>query len=495
MQMCLLVKTDDVKMFGFGQVLEPFLKDVAELEVTGVYIESLGRFLKGSIAYVVGDNFAANAIGGFVESFSPNVKHYCRYCVTSSSDIAAGTIPAYSFEMRSRDNYAQHVVQLENPGMTVCCGLKSDSPLHKHVQYFHVVDGLPPDACHDLLEGIVPVEISLCLSYFVDHGFISLSFLNTRIKCFPYKDADKVNCPQPVADNFKSKRSIGGNMAENLTLIRLLPLLIGARILKGDPAWELLMELKDIVDLVLSPKLTDEALDVLQVKIGDHRQMVWSVFPKFTPTAKLHFLDHYPALIRKFGPAIDVWTMRFEGKHCYLKHVVKRAHNMKNILNTVATRHQFLQSYHLQSNYFKDGIDFSADTDIPVACLPTDVQQQVNDMLGSSGASVGTAKNVAVKGLTYAVGMFVSYGSAGGLPGFGKIKNILLINSLLYLLLHLGDCYFHEHFRAYEFRSTDVHQIVSVSDLNDYHPLPGYNNYCTVAGDRILIVPKCFFVT
>jgi len=91
--------------------------------------------------------------------------------------------------------------------------------------------------------------------------------------------------------------------------------------------------------------------------------------------------------------------------------------------------------------------------------------------------------------------MFVSYGSACGLPGFGKIKNILLINSLLYLLLHLGECYFHEHFHAYEFRSTDVHQVVSVSDLNDYHPLPGYDNYSTGAGDRIFIVPKCFFVT
>jgi len=64
MQMCLLVETDDVKMFGFGQVLEPFMKDVAELGVTGVYIERLGRFLKSSIAYVAGDNLAANAIGG-----------------------------------------------------------------------------------------------------------------------------------------------------------------------------------------------------------------------------------------------------------------------------------------------------------------------------------------------------------------------------------------------------------------------------------------------
>ena len=42
-------------------------------------------------------------------------------------------------------------------------GVKRSCPLSESLEHFHVVNGYPPDLLHDLLEGIVPTELALCL--------------------------------------------------------------------------------------------------------------------------------------------------------------------------------------------------------------------------------------------------------------------------------------------------------------------------------------------
>jgi len=496
MQLALLAKSDDVKQYGFSAVLDPLLRDISTLEKCGIYVESLGRSVKGSIAYLVADNLAANSIGGFVESFSPNVRYFCRFCLTGTADALAGHVHPSNFQSRTQENYADQVCQLtDNPDTAICYGLKKSSPLHKHLQYFHVVDGLPADACHDLLEGVVPVEIAMCLAYFIRKNYFTHAFLNRRIECFPYKITDKVNRPQQIPENFAAKGTIGGNMAENMTLIHMLPLIIAHRVPIGDPAWELLMELKDIVDIVFSPKFTEETIDFLQVKILDHRQLLRVVFPEFKGLPKLHFLDHYPALIRKFGPLVDVCTVRFEAKHSELKHVMRRAHNMKNLLKTLATRHQFVQAYHLsECSYFKPDIQINSDSDIPVSVLSPAVQNEICRVLGHQVTAVMSSKTVTFKGLTYRCGMFVSYGYTSGLPDFASIEHVFVLNGNVYFHLHSGTCSYDEHYHAYEFVHRQVFYLVPWHDLNDYYPLCAYDIHQSHIGRRKLIMPKHFIL-
>lgn len=114
------------------------------------------------------------------------------------------------------------------------------------------------------------------------------------------------------------KRTIGGNGHENSTLLRLLPLMIGNTVPEGDGAWTVWMDLKDIVELLLSPTFDDEYIQYLQTKVQDHRQMLQEVF---TLLPKHHYLEHYLDLICCFGPLVHLWTLRFEGKHHFLKHV------------------------------------------------------------------------------------------------------------------------------------------------------------------------------
>ncbi len=94
-------------------------------------------------------------------------------------------------------------------------GVKGECVLSKHLSFFHPVTGFPPDALHYFLEGIVPVELSLCLKDLISKGNISFDELNHCIKSFPYKDSDRVNKPKVLTKSGFTKGTVSGNAHEN----------------------------------------------------------------------------------------------------------------------------------------------------------------------------------------------------------------------------------------------------------------------------------------
>ncbi len=159
------------------------------------------------------------------------------------------------------------------------------------------------------------MELSLCIKTLIQMKYFTLEYLNQKIASFPYQHADKVDRPQPIPKTFLSRGTIGGNGHENATLLRLLPLLVGSVVPEGNGAWTVLMELKEVVQLALCPSFTDETLDYFQSKISDHKQVLLKTFPEFSLRPKHHYVEHYPTMIKCYGPLVHVWTMRFEAKH------------------------------------------------------------------------------------------------------------------------------------------------------------------------------------
>lgn len=74
--------------------------------------------------------------------------------------------------------------------------------------------------------------------------------------------------------------------------------MIGHIIPETNRAWQLLMDLKDIVELVVSPKFSEDSLCYLKTKISDHDSLFIDVFPNEKLKSKHHFLEHYPSLIQ-----------------------------------------------------------------------------------------------------------------------------------------------------------------------------------------------------
>ena len=77
----------------------------------------------------------------------------------------------------------------------------------------------PADALHDLLEGIVPVELALCIRKMIRSKYFTLQYLNKRIASFPYQHTDNVDRPQRIPKTYAKKNTIGGNGHENATLL------------------------------------------------------------------------------------------------------------------------------------------------------------------------------------------------------------------------------------------------------------------------------------
>ncbi|XP_071337763.1 uncharacterized protein [Trachinotus anak] len=219
--LALLGKTSDVKQFGYEKFLSPLLKDLKSLEQTGLFVQTLNNYVKGSVFCVCADNLGAHALAGFQESF--NVKNFCRFCVTNRGEIATTAISDF-------------LLQLNNENVPHVNGVKSECVLSKHLSYFHPVTGFPPDILHDFFEGVIPVELSLCLKKFISKGYITLDRLNSLITSFPYKYSDRVNKPKAISKSNVEKGNIGGNGHENWTLLRFLPLLIGKSIPEQEPA-------------------------------------------------------------------------------------------------------------------------------------------------------------------------------------------------------------------------------------------------------------------
>lgn len=135
---------------------------------------------------------------------------------------------------------------------------------------------------YDLLEGIVPFELALGLDMLIKKKYFCLSDPNKQIKMFPYKWSDRTNSPQSVAPNFVSKKNIGGNAQENWCLLRLHSLMVGDKMPEGNKAWQLIMMLKDVVDLALSPAFSDASLGFLDSKISEHRYRFLELFQNIT---------------------------------------------------------------------------------------------------------------------------------------------------------------------------------------------------------------------
>jgi len=341
---------------------------------------------------------------------------------------------------------------------------------------------------HDLFEGVVPVELALCIKAMISKKFFTLDDLNKAIASFPYKHSDKVNRPHPIPKTFASRNTIGGNGHENFTLLRLLPVLIGSRVPDGDHIWEILMDLKEIAELAVSQTFTDESIQYLACKIVDHRQLLQYVFPNFRLRPKHHFLEHYPDLIKCFGPLVHLWTMRFEGKHKVFKKIVHDTHNFKNILKTLANRHQNMMAFYLSTpSFFKPPVQTTNVASVFVDTLPTDAQQFIQQMTDSN--TVYAASQVTIDGTQFTSGMFVCTGTYGGLPQFKEIVNILLISNDIYFLLKHFDSWYSEHLRSYEVTAGqgESFSVKSALGLNDFMPLTAYR-----VGTRLILTTKRF---
>ncbi|XP_060782162.1 uncharacterized protein LOC132889550 isoform X1 [Neoarius graeffei] len=310
----------------------------------------------------------------------------------------------------------------------------------------------------------------------ISKKLFTLHDLNQAILAFPYKWSDKTNKPHVLPQNISSRKSIGGNAHENWCLLRLLPFLIGSFVPDDEPAWLVLMDLKDIVELVFGPVHNDESISYLHSKIIEHRTRYKALFPDVQLLPKHHLVEHYPVLMRNFGPLVVLWTLRFEAKHGFFKRVVKHTHCFKNVPLTLASKHQYMLGFHMNSpSYGKSTLDVPHVSTVPVSVLKEDVAQAFRAKFPSASV-VHLAKKACSSGILYEKGMIVTYGSVSGLTEFAEIIQMCVENEQLLLFLKLLCGWYNGHYRAFELSVSPARELklVTITDLCDPYPLADY---------------------
>ena len=186
-------------------------------------IQGEERTVKGAILFALADTVASHSIGGFKVGVGFALRK-CRMCLATGDQISTKVympfidihaclygyiqclflpmqFKAREFTLRTLAAYDYHCGLLDGPLQkedSVTYGINYASPLNE-LDNFHVVNQLPQDIMHVLLEGVIPYELSLMIYSFIkEEKYFSLDQLNDRIACFSYSTKEAKDKPSPV---------------------------------------------------------------------------------------------------------------------------------------------------------------------------------------------------------------------------------------------------------------------------------------------------------
>jgi hypothetical protein len=444
---------------GFDFVLNEIMNDIHALESNSGMLLDVDGFpgfrIRGTIVCLCGDTKGIHEVGGFM---SPSADKFCRLCLIRRSQIPEVS-DTQSVDFRNRVNYEEGVANANDLGKAdSTTGIARPCKLNES-RYFHITENLSFDSMHDLLEGVVPFTIKLMLRHFLLKGFINSQVLNTRIRNFQYSLNDLRNKPSPKftdatlgkEGNYNTKQ----RAAQNWCLARMLPLLIGDLIERGDPHFSLILTLLEIMDIVFCPAITNSHPAILKHLIIQIFEQLRDLHPNLIPINKWHHLIHYPEILKTLGPAIRFWCMRFEAAHNIAKRRAQANGNFLNLSQSIANHLALV----FTSNLLKDDM--------------FDVMRLV---IGPRESE--RARWVSIRGWEYRENTVVllkkSSETENFLPVFAKITEIRVEDSKVSFSIRLCETLgFDGHFHAFEIAINPENdtQTVKFENLPECEPL------------------------
>ncbi|EDO36048.1 predicted protein [Nematostella vectensis] len=255
-QLLAVAKRPVIQKYGCNEILRTLMMQIDELEQDGgcqLIINGRKRSFSGTLIFVSGDNLASQEIGGFKIGGAASFK--CRVCMGNAIEVAS-KFKEDDFQLRTREMYNQNCIEIENAeeDITQQYGINQRS-IPNLSRYFHVVGGLPGDAMHDVLEGLLQYEVKEFLKYAMyEKRFLTLDNLKTSIRDFDYGYPDAANKPSLISSKKLNSgtNSLKQRASQMWCLGRFLPLMIGSRIPGDDEKWQLFIILLEIVSIIFA---------------------------------------------------------------------------------------------------------------------------------------------------------------------------------------------------------------------------------------------------
>ena len=140
-------------------------------------------------------------------------------------------------------------------------------------------DLLSVDLMHDSLKGGTEYDLGLILhNVIVVKHYFSDEALNDRIACFDYGNESRY---KPIAIKMTKimEKHIEMSAAEALCFLRNIGLLIGELVPEGDRHWQIIILLKDIIDIVTSYVVYTGIADRLESLVKEYLWRLNDLFP------------------------------------------------------------------------------------------------------------------------------------------------------------------------------------------------------------------------
>lgn len=469
----------DVKEVGINEVLKPIIHDIKKLETEGIVVDFLSdaKCLFGTVVSISCDNLGANTICGFVESFSAT--NFCRICL-SDKETCQHVFDDSGVNFRNSEMHQEDVRTItENPQLGNVHGVKTHSVLN-YLNFFNIFDNLTVDIMHDILEGVVELEVKLFFkSLVLEEKVITLESLNNRIRTFNYGMLESKNCPGTISLD-KPGNSLGQKAIQTWCLMRFLPLIIGDIVQPNDivfSKWQVLLLLLDIMDIVFAPKCSTNMITILRQLIEEHHSSFKRVFGhRLIP--KHHFMTHYPTILRLMGPLSHLWAMRYEAKHAYFTQLAPTLKCYKNICLTLATRHQqFMAHKWTNKNVLEQPQTVGKSKFVTVGnVLYSDI---IVNHLGLELKDQIVSVDWIKIGFFYKKQFMLCVGIDDfDLPIFHRIQFIFLFNETTYFVTQVWNtCNFDLNSHSYIVKQTNQISVLKADDLFMLEPLELHQPY------------------
>lgn len=336
-----------VDEYDYNHIAELMYDEFSVLETDGLEINleirkeaninlEQDRFY-GTLINIAVDNLGASEVMGFVESFSAT--HYCRHCECTKTECQEMT-KENKRKRRKIEKYNHDVEIAENKevkqNVIATMGVKRRCRFND-LKFFHILNNMSVDLMHDVNEGV----ILYCLFDFFHlivktEKILTEHELQQRIRDFNYGQTSKHNKPSLI--NIE-KKTLNQNASQLYCLIVNLPFILLDLKDQIEKHWQPVQTLLSCMQILYSPEISERHVKSLEKLIQSHLKAVLETF-KRNLTPKHHFLVHYPEYIRRMGPPIHHWAMRFESKHRVLTEISRRKMNFGNLPKTLAREHQ-----------------------------------------------------------------------------------------------------------------------------------------------------------
>ncbi|KAJ8682314.1 hypothetical protein QAD02_018106 [Eretmocerus hayati] len=258
-----------------------------------------------------------------------------------------------------------------------------------------------------------------------------------------------------------------------------------------DEVWLCTLLMTEIVEIICSPSIHESHVPYLDELICHYLEKRKSLFPSTKLRPKHHYLRHYAALIRLFGPLIKVWAMRFESKHRYFKRLVRILLCFKNVIKTASLKHELYQSYVRLGADMRLTLDIVKTNKFNPGLYHEDIIHAISSSMPLD--DVEECSNLIYQGIRYSKGviMAICQESYQCMIVFGRICLILCNSeSDVHFLFEVIESDFIPFLRAYEIGSRITFECHNLKDLSNYKPMRTY-----AWKNKLLIKPKYGFVT